>query len=239
MFRPSDARSNHLLAALPDSEWFRLLPMLERVELPFERVLHAPGVPIEYVYFPTTAVVALVHLLQDGGSSTVALIGSEGVVGVEAFLGGRSAPSHAVVQGAGEAFRMAAHGLRDEFARCPAVTRLLLRYTQALITQMSQTVVCNRHHSLEQQLCRWLLLNQDRLQGSDLVMTQESAANALGVRREGVTEAARRLQDAGLIHYARGHIAVLDRRGLQERACECYAVVASEYVRLLSAGVAT
>jgi CRP-like cAMP-binding protein len=237
MSTASGPKRNHLLAALPDTDWLRWLPLLERVELPHGRILHASDVALEHVYFPTTATVALLHLLEDGGSAAVALVGNEGVVGVAAFLGGRSAPTHAVVQGSGEAFRMPAQVLSDEFNRSAAVLRLLLRYTQALITQMAQTAVCNRHHSLDQQLCRWLLLSLDRVQGNELEMTQESIANALGVRREGVTEAAHRLQEVGLIRYSRGHIAVLDRRGLQERACECYAVVRNERDRLLPESV--
>jgi CRP-like cAMP-binding protein len=229
----SDPRRNHLLASLPDAEWQRWLPLLERVELPYGRTLHAPGVAVEQVYFPTTAIVALLRLLDDGGSSAVAVVGNEGVVGVSAFLGGGSAPGHAVVQVAGEAFRVGAQMLRDELNRSDPLMRRLLRYTQALMIQMAQTAACNRHHSLEQLLCRWLMLCLDRLQGNVLEMTQESIAVALGVRREGVGEAAHRLQEAGLIRYTRGHIAVLDRRGLQGHTCECYTAITSECDRLL------
>lgn len=233
MFIASDPRTNRLLAGLPDAEWQRWLPLLERVELPYGRTLHAPGAALDQVYFPTTAIVALLQLLEDGGSSAVAMVGNEGIVGVSAYLGGKSAPWHAVVQSAGPAFRMGAQTFRDELKRSDLAMRLLLRYTQSLITQMAQAAACNRHHSLDQQLCRWLLLCLDRLQGNVLEMTQESIAHALGVRREGVAEAAHRLQEAGLIRYARGHIAVLDRGGLQRRSCECYAAVAHEDERLL------
>lgn len=224
---------NQLLTMLPDADWQRWLPQLERVALPAGRVLQAPGVASEYVYFPTTAIVALLYVTQDGGSAEVAVVGNEGVVGVAAVLGGRSTPAHAVVQIAGHALRMAAQSLTNEFNRSAAVAHLLLRYTQALISQVAQTAVCNRHHSLDQRLCRWLLLNLDRVQGSELAMTQESIANALGVRREGVTDAALRLQRSRLIRYSHGHIAVLDRPGLERLACECYAVVRKACERLL------
>ena len=228
---PQDPRRNLLLAALPEAEalW---LPNLEPVELPLGKVLYESGSSLSHVYFPTTAIVSLLYVMEDGASGEIAVVGHEGIVGVSLFMGGESTPSRAVVQSAGQGFRLAAHAIKDEFKRAP-VLHLLLRYTQALITQMAQTAVCNRHHSLDQQLCRWLLLSLDRLQGNELVMTQELIANMLGVRREGVTEGALKLQQAGLIRYARGRIAVLDRPGLEQRTCECYAVVKREYDRLL------
>lgn len=229
--------TNHLLAALPEPEWSRWLPQLEVVEMPLGAVLYEAGATMSHVYFPTTAIVSLLYVMEDGSSAEIAVVGNEGLVGVSLFMGGESTPSRAVVRSAGKAFRMKAATLKDEFTRAP-VFHLLLRYTQALITQMSQTAVCNRHHSLDQQLCRWLLLSLDRLQGKELVMTQELIANMLGVRREGVTEGALKLQKAGLIRYARGHITVLNRPGLEERSCECYAVVKKEYDRLLPATVA-
>jgi CRP-like cAMP-binding protein len=222
-----------LLAALPDAEWQRWHPQLEAVELPLGKVLYESGSTLKHVYFPTTAIVSLLYVLENGSSAEIAVVGNEGIVGVSLFMGGESTPSRAVVQSAGQGFRLRAQSMKDEFDRAGPVLHLLLRYTQALITQMSQTAVCNRHHSLDQQLCRWLLLSLDRLHSSDLVMTQELIANMLGVRREGVTEAALKLQRAGLIKYARGHIAVLDRPGLEQRSCECYAVVKQEYDRLL------
>jgi CRP-like cAMP-binding protein len=185
------------------------------------------------VYFPTDAIVSLLYVMEDGASAEIAVVGHEGVVGIALFMGGESTPSRAVVQSAGHGFRLRSQLIKDEFERAGPVMHLLLRYTQALITQMAQTAVCNRHHSLDQQLCRWLLLSLDRLPGSELKMTQELIANMLGVRREGVTEAALRLQQAGLIRYSRGHITVLDRAGLEQRTCECYAVVKNEYERLL------
>jgi CRP-like cAMP-binding protein len=231
---PSDEpRRNRLLAALPDAEWQRWHPQLEAVELPLGKVLYESGSTLKHVYFPTTAIVSLLYVLENGSSAEIAVVGNEGIVGVSLFMGGESTPSRAVVQSAGQGFRLRAQSMKDEFDRAGPVLHLLLRYTQALITQMSQTAVCNRHHSLDQQLCRWLLLSLDRLHSSDLVMTQELIANMLGVRREGVTEAALKLQRAGLIKYARGHIAVLDRPGLEQRSCECYAVVKQEYDRLL------
>ncbi|MGA8008512.1 MAG: Crp/Fnr family transcriptional regulator, partial [Thiomonas sp.] len=191
-----------------------------------------------HVYFPTTAIVSLLYVLENGASAEIAVVGREGLVGVSLFMGGQSTTSRAVVQSAGEGYRLRASGMQAEFNRAGPVLHLLLRYTQALITQMSQTAVCNRHHSLDQQLCRWLLLSLDRLDGNELVMTQELISNMLGVRREGVTEAALSLQRAGLINYARGHIKVLDRDGLEHRSCECYAVVKAEYDRLLPAKLA-
>jgi CRP-like cAMP-binding protein len=228
-----DPRANHLLAALPATEWERWLPQLEEVELPLGRVLYESGVALSHVYFPTTAIISLLYVMEDGASAEIAVVGYEGIVGVSLFMGGESTPSRAVVQSAGQGFRLKSSLMLEDFNRSGPVLHLLLRYTQALITQMAQTAVCNRHHSLDQQLCRWLLLSLDRLQGNDLVMTQELIANMLGVRREGVTETALKLQRAGLIRYARGHITVLDRPGLEARSCECYAVVHKEYERLL------
>ena len=229
----SPPKDNHLLAALPEAEWQRWLPMLERVDLPLGQVLYESGNTMSHVYFPTTAIVSLLYVMEDGASAEIAVVGNEGLVGIALFMGGESTPSRAVVQSAGKGYRTRAAVVKEEFDRSSAVLHLLLRYTQALITQMAQTAVCNRHHSLDQQLCRWLLLSLDRLQGTELVMTQELIANMLGVRREGVTEAALKLQSAGLIRYARGHITVLDRAGLERRTCECYAVVKKEYDRLL------
>ena len=238
MAHSRDPLRNHLLAALPDAEWQRWLPQLEEVDLPLGEVLYESGTTLKHVYFPTTAIVSLLYVMENGASAEIAVVGNEGLVGISLFMGGESTPSRAVVQSAGQGFRLKAQIVKDEFNRAP-VLHLLLRYTQALITQMAQTAVCNRHHSLDQQLCRWLLLSLDRLQGSDLVMTQELIANMLGVRREGVTEAALKLQKVSLIRYARGHITVLDRAGLEQRTCECYAVVKKEYDRLLPAKLAT
>ena len=234
-----DPKENHLLAALPDAEWQRWLPQLELVEMPLSQVLYESGRNLKHVYFPTTAIVSLLYVMENGTSAEIAVVGNEGLVGISLFMGGESTPSRAVVQSAGHGFRLKAQLMKDEFNRAGPVMHLLLRYTQALITQMAQTAVCNRHHSLDQQLCRWLLLSLDRLKGLDLVMTQELIANMLGVRREGVTEAAHKLQEAGLIRYARGHISVLDRKGLEKRVCECYAVVKKEYDRLLPEKLAT
>jgi len=224
---------NRLLAALPAYVQQSWQPQLESVEMPLGEVLYESGVTLGHVYFPTTAIVSLLYVMEDGASAEIAVVGKEGIVGISLFMGGESTPSRAVVQSAGRGFRLKAQALKDEFNRAGPVLHLLLRYTQALITQMAQTAVCNRHHSLDQQLCRWLLLSLDRLQGEELVMTQELIANMLGVRREGVTEAALKLQSAGLIRYARGRITVLDRAGLEKRTCECYAVVKREYERLL------
>jgi CRP-like cAMP-binding protein len=224
---------NHLLAALPEADRSRWLPHLEAVEMPLGQVLYESGRPQTHVYFPTDSIVSLLNVMENGASAEIAVVGSEGIVGVSLFMGGASTPSRAVVQSAGMGFRLPANRLMKEFNRAGPVLQLLLRYTQALITQMSQTAVCNRHHSLDQQLCRWLLLSLDRLQSNDLVMTQDLIASMLGVRREGVTGAAGHLQDAGLIRYRRGHVRVLDRPGLERRTCECYAVVKREYDRLL------
>jgi CRP-like cAMP-binding protein len=233
--RYEDLRRNHLLAALPLQEWGRWAPLLELVDMPLGEVLYESGVALNHVYFPITAIVSLLYVMENGASAEIAVVGNEGIVGVSLFMGGESTPSRAVVQSAGLGCRLKAGLMKTEFNKGGAALHLLLRYTQALITQMAQTAVCNRHHSLDQQLCRWLLLSLDRLQGSELVMTQELIANMLGVRREGVTESALKLQKAGLIQYTRGRITVLDRAGLESRTCECYAVVKREYDRLLPA----
>ena len=231
-------RDNKLLAALPDAEWQRWAPQLERVEMPLGQVLYEAGATLSYMYFPITAIVSLLYVMQNGASAEIAVVGNEGLVGVSLFMGGESTSSRAVVQSAGTGCRLKSKIMKAEFDRAGPVLHLLLRYTQALLTQMAQTAVCNRHHSLDQQLCRWLLLSLDRLQGDDLVMTQELIANMLGVRREGVTEAALKLQKEGLIRYSRGHISVLDRKGLEARTCECYLVVRREYERLLPSNIA-
>jgi CRP-like cAMP-binding protein len=225
--------SNHLLAALPDSEWRRWQPKLELIDLKLGQVLYESGGKMQHVYFPVDSIVSLLFVLENGNSTEIAVVGNEGIVGVSLFMGGITTPSRAVVQSSGKCIRLSASMLVSEFNDSIPVLHLLLRYTQALITQMTQTAVCNRHHSLDQQLCRWLLLSMDRLSGSNLVMTQELIANMLGVRREGVTEAAGRLQNAGLISYKRGKISIIDRPGLEARTCECYNVVKREYDRLL------
>ena len=227
-----DNKANHLLAALPAGEWKRWIAELEEVEMPLGQVLYESGATLSHVYFPTTAIVSLLYVMENGASAEIAVVGNEGIVGISLFMGGQSTPSRAVVQSAGKGLRMKSKTIKSEFEHVP-VLHLLLRYTQALITQMAQTAVCNRHHSLDQQLCRWLLLSLDRLQGDELVMTQELIANMLGVRREGVTEGALKLQKSGLIKYSRGRIKVLDRPGLEKRSCECYQVVKKEYDRLL------
>jgi CRP-like cAMP-binding protein len=232
-------RQNHLLSALPGAVWDRWLSQLEFAELALGDVVYESGATLSHVYFPTTAIISLLYVMENGESAEIAVVGNEGIVGVSLFMGGNSTPSRAVVQSAGTSFRLKAEILEEEFNQGGPVLHLLLRYTQALLTQMSQTAVCNRHHSLDQQLCRWLLLSLDRLSSNELVMTQELIANMLGVRREGVTESASRLQSAGLIRYARGRIAVLDRAGLERRTCECYAVVKKEYDRLLPERIAT
>ncbi len=230
------ACSNDLLAALPEVDYQRWLPHLEPVELALGKSLYESGAKLTHAYFPSTAIVSLLYVTEDGHSAELAVVGREGVVGIPLFMGGGSTPSRGVVQSAGRAFRVSAQALLSEFDRSGAAMHLLLRYTQALITQMTQTAVCNRHHSLDQQLCRWLLLSLDRLSGQEIIMTQELIANMLGVRREGVTEAALSLQRDGLIRYSRGHIHVLDRLGLERRTCECYQVVRQEYERLLPGG---
>ena len=231
-------KKNHLLDSLPEEQWQRWEPVLEKVDLPLGRVLYESGTTLSHVYFPTTAIVSLLYVMEDGASAEIAVVGNEGLVGVSLFMGGETTPSRAVVQSAGQGYRLSADRMKAEFNLAGPVLHLLLRYTQALLTQMAQTAVCNRHHSLDQQLCRWLLLSLDRLQGDEVVMTQELIANMLGVRREGVTESALKLQRAGLIRYSRGHITVLDRTGLEQRSCECYAVVKKEYDRLLPSIVA-
>lgn len=228
-----DPNKNHLLAALLDADFDRISPHLELVPMLLGDVLYESGGKLSHVYFPTTSIVSLHYVLESGGSSEMAGVGNEGVLGISLFMGGNTTPSRAVVQTGGHAYRLKAHILMEEFDRVGPVMRLLLRYTQALMTQMAQTAVCNRHHSVEQQLCRWLLLTLDRLPTNDLTMTQELIANMLGVRREGVTEAAGHLQQQGCIRYRRGHIEVLDRKGLESRTCECYAVVKTEILRLL------
>ncbi len=230
---PHDPRQNHLLASLSGEDFERVSSNLRLAPLELGKVLYESGSRQRAVYFPTTAIVSLLYMLADGASAEIAVVGNEGIIGVSLFMGGETTPSRAVVQSAGHAFRLSGKFLKQEFVRGGAMQHLLLRYTQALLTQMAQTAVCNRHHSLDQQLCRWLLLSLDRLAGNELVMTQELIANMLGVRREGVTEAAGNLQSAGLIRYSRGHITVLDRRGLEARTCECYAVVKKESDRLL------
>ena len=224
---------NHLLAALPTTEFERLATHLELVMLPLGEMLYEPGSQLQHAYFPATAIVSLHYVMESGASAESAGVGNEGVVGISLFMGGNTTPSSAVVQTAGHAYRLAGDKLLREFDRAGHLQHLLLRYTQALMTQMSQTAACNRHHTLEQQLCRWLLLTLDRLPGRELVMTQELIASMLGVRREGITEAAGNLQRAGVISYRRGHIAVLDRAGLEQRVCECYTVVKTELKRLL------
>jgi CRP-like cAMP-binding protein len=224
---------NHLLGALPPGEWGRLLPRMELRPMPLGHVLYESGDTMRHVYFPTTSIVSLLYVMEDGASAEIAIVGNEGIVGISLFMGGETTPSRAVVQSAGHAYRIPGQFLKEEFFRAGPMQRLLLRYTQALITQMAQTAVCNRHHSVEQQLCRWLLMSLDRLASNELRMTQELIANMLGVRREGVTESAGKLQKLGLIEYSRGHIVVTDRPGLEVHACECYGVVKKEFDRLL------
>jgi len=226
-------KQNHLLAALPANDYARLLPDLELVPMPLGWAVYEAGGKLGYVYFPTTCIISLLYVMEDGASAEIAITGNEGLVGIALFMGGETTPSRAIVQSAGYGFRLKASALKREFEHGGPLQHLALRYTQALITQMAQTAVCNRHHAVEQQLCRWLLLSLDRLPTNELNMTQELIANMLGVRREGVTEAAGHLQKAGLINYSRGHIVVLDRPKLEQRVCECYAVVKKEMDRLL------
>lgn len=232
-------KTNHLLAALPVADWQRWVPHLELIELPLGKVLYESGDTLSHAYFPTNAIISLLYVMQSGESAEIAVVGYEGVVGVSLFMGGNSTSSRAVVQNAGHAFRVKAQMIKDEFNNAAPVLHLLLRYTQALITQMTQTAACNRHHSLPQQLCRWLLLSLDRLRGDHLVMTQQLVANMLGVPLDGVSEGALKLQTAGLIRYTKGRITVLDRAGLEKLTCECYAVVKKEYDRLLPNAVAS
>ena len=225
---------NHLLAALPAAEFERLAPHLELVPMRLGDTLYEPGGQLTHVYFPTTAIVSLLYIMESGVSAEMAGVGNEGVLGISLFMGGETTPSSAVVQTAGQGYRLPGRVLKSEFGRGGPLQKLLLRYTQALVTQMFQTGACNRHHSIEQQLCRWLLLTLDRMPSNELIMTQELVANALGVRREGITEAAGNLQRAGIISYRRGHISVIKRAGLETGSCECYAVVKKEIARLLS-----
>ncbi|ABE36442.1 cyclic nucleotide-binding domain protein [Paraburkholderia xenovorans LB400] len=233
MTNEQDPKQNHLLSVLPEAEWARISPHLVRIDMPLGQVIYESGDRLHHVYFPTTSIVSLLYVMEDGSSAEIAIVGNEGLIGIALFMGGETTPNRAIVQSAGEAYRLDARILKQEFHRAGPVQRLLLRYTQALITQMAQTAVCNRHHSIDQQLCRWLLLSLDRLPSNELRMTQELIANMLGVRRSGVTEAALKLQDAGLIRYSHGHIEVLDRPGLEKRVCECYNVVKQEFDRLL------
>jgi CRP-like cAMP-binding protein len=231
--RSVDPEQNHLLAALPAPERERIFPHLQLVDMPLGKVLYESGDTLRHVYFPTNSIVSLLYVMADGASAEISVVGNEGIVGVALFMGGETTPSRAIVQSAGSAYRLVGQRLKDEFHRHGALQILLLRYTQALLTQMAQTAVCNRHHSVDQQLCRWLLLSMDRLDANQLTMTQELIANMLGVRREGVTEAARKLQKLGVISYSRGQITVLDRAQLERLCCECYAVVKRETDRLL------
>ena len=231
---PHSPSQNHLLAALPAADFERLSSRLELVALPLGEILYQPGGQLQHAYFPTSAIVSLHYVMETGASAETAGVGNEGVVGVSLFMGGDTTPSSAVVQTAGHGYRLETGILKQEFNRAGFMQRLLLRYTQALIAQMAQTAVCNRHHSLDQQLCRWLLLSLDRLPSNELVMTHDLIASMLGVRREGISEAASHLQAAGFIRYRRGHISVLERKGLEARVCECYAVVKTELARLLS-----
>jgi CRP-like cAMP-binding protein len=230
---PPDPKSNQLLARLPEKEWAVWASHLEAVDMPLGQVLYESGDTLTHLYFPTSSIISLLYVMENGGSAEIAVVGFEGLLGVSLFMGGESTPSRGVVQSAGQGFRLEAKRMMEGFNLASPVMHLFLRYTQALLTQMAQTAVCNRHHTLDQQLCRWLLLSLDRLRSNELVMTQELIANMLGVRREGVTEAAGRLHKAGVIRYARGHITVLDRPHLEKLTCECYAVVKKEYDRLL------
>jgi len=239
MESPYSPKQNHLLASLPAADYARLLSELELVPMPLGWSVYESGGHQGYVYFPTNSIVSLLYVMENGSSAEMAVTGNEGVVGIALFMGGETTPSRAVVQSAGHAYRLKAAVLKREFEHGGALQHLLLRFTQALITQMSQTAVCNRHHSVVQQLCRWLLLSMDRLPGNELRMTQELIANMLGVRREGVTEAAGKLQEAGLINYSRGHITVLNRPKLEKQVCECYAVVKREVDRLLPDKIAS
>ncbi|CAM3975705.1 Crp/Fnr family transcriptional regulator [Ectopseudomonas alcaliphila] len=225
--------NNYLLAALPADVRERLYPQLEKIALPLGKVLYESGETLRHVYFPTDSIISLLYVMENGSSAEISVVGNEGLVGVALFMGGESTPSRAIVQSAGHAYRLPGRKLKDEFNRHGELQVLMLRYTQALITQMAQTAVCNRHHQIDQQLCRWLLLSMDRLPNNKLTMTQELIANMLGVRREGVTEAAGKLQRLGVIEYSRGHITVLDRHKLEQLSCECYAVVKRETDRLL------
>ena len=228
-----EPRHNHLLAALSSQTFERLLPDLEYIKLPLGKAIYESGDTLRHVYFPTDSIVSLLYVMENGASAEISVVGNEGLVGIALFMGGESTPSRAIVQSAGHAYRLPGQRLKDEFNRHGELLMLMLRYTQSLITQMAQTAVCNRHHSIDQQLCRWLLLSLDRLPGNQLCMTQELIANMLGVRREGVTDAAGKLQRLGVIEYSRGTIKVLDRARLEQLSCECYAVVKKETERLL------
>ncbi|MCQ4143133.1 Crp/Fnr family transcriptional regulator [Vogesella sp. AC12] len=233
MFATITPQQNHLLGALPAEVLERLLPHFELIELPLGKVLYESGDALRHVFFPTDAIVSLLYVMESGSSAEISVVGNEGMVGIAVFMGGESTPSRAIVQSAGYAFRLSGSHFKNEVNRHAELLQLMLRYTQALITQMAQTAVCNRHHSIDQQLCRWLLLSLDRLPSNQLTMTQELIANMLGVRREGVTDAAGKLQKLGVIEYSRGHITVLDRPQLEQLCCECYAVVKKETDRLL------
>ncbi len=235
MTEAPNPRQNQLLDALLSTDYDRLFPNLELVKLTLGQVLYESGEQLKYVYFPTNSIISMLYVMENGASAEIAIVGNEGILGVSLFMGGETTPSRAVIQSAGHGYRLNGDILKAEFNRAGPVQRLLLRYTQALITQMAQTAVCNRHHSVEQQLCRWLLLSLDRLSSNELSMTQELIANMLGVRREGVTEAARKLQALGLITYSRGHIKVINREQLEKKSCECYEVVKTEFDRLLPA----
>lgn len=228
-----DALMNHLIAALPADEFIRIKPKLETVSLSLGEVIYESGEMLEYIYFPTTAIISLLYIMQNGSTAEIGMAGNDGLVGVALYMGGSTTPSRAVVQSAGNAYRMSSKALSDEFSRGGVFQKILLRYTQSLMTQISQTAVCNRLHSVEQQLCRWLLINHDLLQTNKLIMTHDLIANMLGVRREGVSIAAGRLQKQKLIRYVRGTITMLDRDALEAAACECYRVVKDEYDRLL------
>ena len=232
MLGPHDPQHNQLLAALSPTARERIYPQLQLVEMPLGKILYEPGDVLRHVYFPVDCIVSLLYVMEDGDSAEISVVGNEGVIGIALFMGGQTTPSRAVVQSAGSAYRLVGQKLKDEFHRNGEMQISLLRYTQALITQMSQTAVCNRHHSVDQQLCRWLLLSLDRLASNELTMTQELIANMLGVRREGVTDAAGKLQTLGVIRYQRGRITVLDRPKLEQLSCECYAVVKKETDRL-------
>lgn len=233
MSNPHRPQQNHLFQALPAEARERVFPKLELVEIPLGHVLHESGAALQHVYFPIDAIVSLLYVMENGASVEIAVVGNEGMVGVALFMGGETTPNRAVVQSSGYAYRLRGQLLKEEFSRSGALQHLLLRYTQALLTQMAQTAVCNRHHTVDQQLCRWLLMSLDRLSTNKLVMTQDLIANMLGVRREGVTQAAGKLQGRGLIEYQRGRITVIDRPGLERACCECYAVVKLEFDRLL------
>jgi CRP-like cAMP-binding protein len=233
MINPAALLQNQLLAALPPADLARISDQMEAAPMPLGHVLYESGDQLQHVYFPTNSIISLLYVMEDGSSAEIAIVGSEGIVGISLFMGGETTPSRAIVQSAGQAFRVSSKVLKTEFHRAGPLQDVLLRYTQALITQMSQTAVCNRHHSVEQQLCRWLLMSLDRLGSTELSMTQKLIADMLGVRRVGVTEAAGKLQKLGLIEYSRGRIVVLDRAGVERHACECYQVVKREYARLL------